>query len=37
MFAVKVQGGTEFIQDEGFLFSGGLFISFDDGFDVFFF
>ena len=37
MFAVEMQGGAEFIQDEGFLFSGRLSISFDDGFNVFFF
>ena len=37
MFAVELQGGAEFIEDEGFLFSGGLFISIDDGFNVFFF
>ena len=37
MFAVAVQGGAEFIEDEGFLFSGGFFISIDDGFNVFLF
>jgi len=37
MFAVEVQGGAEFVEDEGFLFSGGFLISIDDGFNVFFF
>ena len=37
MLAVAVQGDAEFIQDEVFLFSGSLFISLDDGSNVFLF
>jgi len=37
MFAMITQRGTEFIEDEGFLFSGGLLVSKENGFEVFFF
>jgi hypothetical protein len=37
MFAVVAGSGAEFIEDEGFLFSGGLPIPEENGFEVFFF
>jgi hypothetical protein len=37
MFAVKPAGGTEFVEDEGFLFRGSFLITEKDGFEVFFF
>jgi hypothetical protein len=37
MFAVKPTGGTEFVEDEGFLFRGSFLITEKDGFEVFLF
>jgi len=36
MFAVKSTGGTQFIEDDGFLFRGGFLITEEDRYDVFF-
>ena len=37
MFAVKPTGGTEFVEDEGFLFRGSFLITEKDGLEVFLF
>ena len=37
MFAVKPTGGTEFVEDEGFLLRGGFLITEKDGLEVFLF
>jgi hypothetical protein len=37
MFAVKPTGGTEFVEDKGFLFRGGFLITEKDGLEVFLF
>jgi len=37
MFAVKPTGGTELVEDQGFLFRGSFFITEKDGLEVFLF
>jgi hypothetical protein len=37
VFAVIAEGGAEFVEDEDFIASGGIAVTEEDGFDVFFF